>query len=321
LINYVAATGSGKVTLGGTKANVAEDLAGTVHSAEIAAANTDVQNVAAPVDTPTSKVVGVITNATTGALLAGTEVTVSGSGLLFNVGTQYGVGTLTFRTNSAAEFAVNVYANKATTGTVVTVASNGASATKTVVFTSSLTPKALVITAPTSAKPGTAIDVVATVADKWGNGVSADSLTISSSGPGYLNATGSTTTLTSGVVRAKLILGAAETGIVVITATTTNTNGTFATAANRTVTASVNVTDVVANPVAARLAASTKKFYVSVDNAKGLKVVVKVAGKTVKSFVASLTKQTVSIASAKGKKAVKVYVDGDLQVSKTLTIK
>ena len=325
LINYVAASGSGKVTLGGTKANVAEDLAGTVHADEIAAANTDVQNASAPVDTPTSQVVGVITNATTGALLAGTEVTISGSGLLFNVGNQYGVGTLTFRANASAEFAVNVYANKATTGTVVTVASNGASATKTVVFTSSLTPKSLTITAPAYAQAGTAVDVIATVADKWGNGVSADSLTISSSGPGYLNATGSTTTLTSGVVRAKLILGASETGSVVITATTTNTNGTFATAANRTVTAAMTVGLAAAAPATtaatAAVSGSKGKFYVSATNAAAKKVVVKVAGKFAASFTGTAAKKSVAVKATKGSKKVTVFVGGKLVATKTVTVK
>jgi hypothetical protein len=327
LINYVAATGSGKVTLGGTKANIAEDLAGTVHSDEIAAANTDVQNTSAPVDTPTSKVVGVITNATTGALLAGTEVTVSGSGLLFNVGTQYGVGTLTFRANSAAEFAVNVYANKVTTGTVVTVASNGASATKTVVFTSSLDPKSLIISAPTYAQAGTAVDVVATVADKWGNGVSADSLTISSSGPGYLNATGSTTTITSGTVRAKLILGAAETGNVVITATTTNTNGGFATAANRTVTANMTVglasAPASTTAITAAVAGSTKRFFVSVsNNTLARNVVVKVAGRTFATLKGSTAaKKTYVVRAPKGSHKVTVFVGGKLIATKTISVK
>ena len=323
-INYIAAGQSFRVTLGGTRASVAEDLAGTVSEDAAVAANTELSNVLAPVSGATAAIVGVVSNSTTGALNAGAEVTLTGANLLFNVGNQFGLGSITIRANASGEFAVNVFANRVTTGTVVTVTSGGGSATKTVVFTSSLGARSLVVTAPAFATAGTAVDVVATLADKWGNGVSADSLTLSSTGPGYLNSTGSTTTVTSGTVRAKLIFGASETGAAVITATVATSSAALA-AADKTKTATVTIgTAPSATPAGAvaRIAGSTNRFFVSVDgNTLARNVVVRVAGRSFATLKGSATNRSYAVRAPKGSHKVTVFVGGKLIGTKTITVR
>ena len=298
------------------------DVTGVVSSDEIVAADTEIQNVAAPVSGASAVITGVVKNATTGATAGGALVTVKGTGLLFSVANKFAKDELTFYASATGTYSVDVYANKVTSGTVVTVTSLGASDTETVVFTSSLGAKTLTVTAPAFAVAGTAVDVVATLADKWGNGVSASSLTLSSSGAGYLNSTGSATTVTSGTVRAKLIFGAAETGSAVVTATT---DASALTAANRTKTATVTIgtAPAAAGSTSAAIAGSTNRMFVSVSgNTLARNVVVKVAGRTVATLKGSTAaKRTYTIRSTKGSKKVTVFVGGKLIATKTVTVR
>jgi hypothetical protein len=341
--SYVAADGSGTLVDGNDSIGLASgsytisyaaaatytntidtgvDVTGLVSSDEIVAADTEIQNVAAPVSGASAAITGVIKNASTGATAGGALVTVKGTGLLFSVANKFAKDELTFYASSTGTYSVDVYANKVTTGTVVTVTSLGASDTETVVFTSSLGAKTLTVTAPAFAAAGTAVDVVATLADKWGNGVSASSLTLSSSGAGYLNATGSATTVTSGTVRAKLIFGSAETGSAVVTATT---DASALTAANRTKTATVTIgaAPVAASATSAAIAGSTNRMFVSVSgNTLARNVVVKVAGRTVATLKGSTAaKKTYVVRSTKGSKKVTVFVGGKLIATKTVTVK
>jgi hypothetical protein len=320
VIKYVSASA--------TYANVIDSgltLSGSVSADEIAKVDTQIDNLEAPVAT-TGRVTisGTVKNAVTGAAASGALVTVSGEGLLFNVGSAYGLGSLSFYASETGTYTFYVHANKSTDGTVVTVTSNGVAATKSVTFSSSLDAKSLVVTAPAYAAAGTAVDVVATLADKWGNGVSASSLTLSSTGAGYLNATGSTTTLTSGVVRAKLIFGAAESGSAVIKAVVT-TSSTYVLEADKTKTATVTIgaAPVVAPAAAkANVVGKTKAFSVSVSgNAAAKNVVVKVAGKTVATLAGSASAKTYTVKATKGSKKVTVYVGGKLIATKTVSVK
>jgi hypothetical protein len=273
-----------------------------------------------------AKISGVVYQAT-GATAQGASVTISAPGLFFATdlaGTKYvSADSITVNTTeTTGAFAVWALSKKGGTF-AVSITSGSVTKTQNIKWAAAAATdgKNITITAPTSSLPGRAVDVVVLLTDKYGAPVQTtttgnERLSVAITGPGS-NTTIAATTDADGKISFKLIFGAYDTGVATIKVTY-DADGDTTTYSPVVVSQGIAVGQPEA---AARLAASTKKFYVGIDNAKGLKVVVKVAGKTVKSFVASLTKQTVSIASAKGKKAVKVYVDGDLQVSKTLTIK
>jgi hypothetical protein len=290
--------------------------------------NTGATNTVAGTDTTGVEVSGTVADATGANTYA--SVTLSGTGLNFIAnGTLYAAGSVTVQTDASGAFAgVRVLSNKSGKQTL-TVTSGAATSSYVLDFGSPATTAGTTITFtnPTTILPGKTLTFTGKLTDKFGNGVTTGGTStdfkVAYSGPGFAVATLPVTTGTDGTFSVSVLLGASDTGVATLTASYAAANGTFSTSdtgANADI-VKTSVVAVGAPAVAARLAASTKKFYVGLDNAKGEKVVVKVAGKTVKSFTASSAMQTVVIKSTKGKKSVKVYVAGDLVVAKTLTIK
>jgi hypothetical protein len=262
--------------------------------------------------------------------IKGAPITFTGTGLLFKVrGLHiYGLGSLTINTGATGNYDVEVYSNTAGKQTV-TVASGSATKTAVVTFAAAAATTGTVLTlnAPATIVPGKTLTITGKLVDKFGNAVTTNSsvadFKVAYSGPGFVVATLPTETDSTGAFSVSVLLGASDSGPATLTATYGGSKGAY----DSTVTGSTadivkSVTVAVGTPaVSAKANASTKKFYVSVANAKGDKVVIKVAGKTVKSLTAYSNAQTIVVASAKGKKAVKVYVAGDLVLAKTLTVK
>jgi len=211
---------------------------------------------------------GSVSSTTYSAALAGAPVTVSAAGLLLHVtggsNDVWGVGSVSFLASQAGAFSFDVYSQTGGAQTV-TVTSGAISKIFTLTYAaSSANAKTIKLVVPTTTQVGRAVDVVATVLDAFGNGVKGASVTLSSTGPGYLNTTTGTTDAT-GKVTAKLIIGNSETGDAVVTAAVTDS--TTVTAATATVSAGstdANI-DIVNNRVTAVTSFSKGKtvaFYV-----------------------------------------------------------
>jgi hypothetical protein len=170
-------------------------------------------------------VVGTVKNATTADLREGAVVTISGdSEFLFQVGTRYAFGSLTFIADGSGAFEVNVLSNKAVTDSVITVTSNGASNTtaKKVSFTAAAatTGTSLVVTAPASALPGSTFQVTATLTDKYGNPVAVSTTTdvlVEYNGPGIVFGTLPNTFNAKGQLTFAVLLGSNDSGTATLT--------------------------------------------------------------------------------------------------------
>jgi hypothetical protein len=190
----------------------------------LAAQDLRVSNVATPVPGAVVTVTGVVKNATTADVREGAVVTISGdSDFLFQIGTRYAFGSLTFIADASGEFAVNILSNKAVTDSVVTVTSNGASNTtaKKVSFTAaaSTTGTSLVVTSPSSVSPGSTFQVVATLTDKYGNAVAvgAGYVLVEYAGPGIVFGALPTTFNAKGQLQFAVLLGANDSGTAALT--------------------------------------------------------------------------------------------------------
>ncbi len=264
---------------------------------------------------------GTVSNAT-GGVVVGAPVTISAKGLLFvfttaDSKTVYGMDTITVNTTSAGTYSVNVYGDR---GGKQTITVTAAAATKTADVTFAVgTPSALALTAPANAQAGRAVDVVATITDKYGVGSKGTTVAFTTAGPGYLNSASGTTDA-DGKVTLKLILGVAEVGSTVITAKATIAGVEVSKAATVVIAAPVVEAPVV-TPVVAGVSGGTGKFNVAVTNAAGKNVVVKVAGKFFRSFAGSADKKTVALKAPKGSHKVTVYVGGKLVANKTVSVK
>ena len=191
----------------------------------LAAQDLRVSNVATPAPGAVVTVVGTVKNATTADLREGAVVTISGdSEFLFQVGTRYAFGSLTFIADGSGAFEVNVLSNKAVTDSVITVTSNGASNTtaKKVSFTAAAatTGTSLVVTAPASALPGSTFQVTATLTDKYGNPVAVSTTTdvlVEYNGPGIVFGTLPNTFNAKGQLTFAVLLGSNDSGTATLT--------------------------------------------------------------------------------------------------------
>jgi hypothetical protein len=147
-------------------------------------------------------------------------VTVSGTGLLFQV------GTTTFKTDSitflaaAAGTVVKVYSQKAG-AQVVTVTSGTATKTVTLTYATIAAEASTVAysTLPAQAQSGRALDLAAVVSDKWGNTVAGASVAFNNTGVGYVQSTSAVTSDANGKVSGRLIVLQNDMGTSFLTAT------------------------------------------------------------------------------------------------------
>jgi hypothetical protein len=160
-----------------------------------------------------------------GSGLEGVPVTISAKGVIFEftdaAGNEiYSRDTITVPSAAGGSFAVNAYSDGKGGSVVITASAAGLTKTTTVVFAANSSVGSFTITTPASTLPGRTADVIVTALDAVGDAAVGASVTLSSTGPGYLiNTTG--TTLSDGTFATKLLLGSNDTGSAVIKVTMT----------------------------------------------------------------------------------------------------
>jgi hypothetical protein len=242
---------------------------------------------------------GVVNNAANG-LIAGAPVTIKATGLVFKFTTAdgatiYGKDSITVNTSATGAYSVNVYGDRGGKQ-AITVTAGAATASTSVTFAVG-TPATLALKTSAIAKSGRAVDVVATVTDKYGVASKGATVSFTTTGAGYLNSASGVTDA-NGKVTLKLILGSGETGITTVTATT-----------------SIAGVDVVQSGftltgVSAKIT-KAKNSVATVKNAAGATITV-VRGTKSKTVIATSNSQKVTVKGGTG--TVKVYVN-DIKVA------
>ena len=163
---------------------------------------------------------GEVTNAA-GVAVPYAPVTLQAAGFLFVSGSNYSLDEITLRADASGEFSVNVY-SKVGGAQTIRMTSGAATASQALTYAAAVSGAAtdFTLTVPGSSEPGKTVDVAVKVVDKFGNPVQSATVTLTSTGPGYLLNT-SGTTLKNGMVQTKLLLGSNDSGTAVITATMT----------------------------------------------------------------------------------------------------
>ena len=175
--------------------------------------------------------------------LAGVPVTISATGLLFRVGTVYGLGSLTVLSAADGSYSFDVFSRVAGDLTV-TVTAGSASATTVLSYKAlGSTGDTVTIVAPTAVMPGTTLTFVVTVRDSFGNPVettgSAD-VVVLYEGPGFPIAS-PTETDANGQLTYRVLLGTSDTGTAKLTVTYRETGSTTPTANLITASATVQI--------------------------------------------------------------------------------
>ena len=185
--------------------------------------NVDTDSPANGVDTGLT-LSGTVSNAT-GGVIPGALVTITGTGVGFKFTTTgtsldiYGRDSITVRTGAAGTYSVEVYGGTGGLKTL-SVTAGAATASSTVTFAAGGAVSAFTLTTPGASEPGKTVDVFINLTDAYGNPVAGATVTLSSTGPGYLlNTTG--TTLVTGRYSTKLLVGSNDSGTAVISATVT----------------------------------------------------------------------------------------------------
>ena len=185
---------------------------------------TYISNTAAATETaptPTANlwvdVAGTVKNAA-GTAVPYAKVTMSAPKFLFNVdgSTNYVMDEITLIADSAGVFSVKVYSNSGGVNNIA-ISAGAATATQQLTYAGASAGAAadFTVTTPGASEPGRTVDVTVNVTDVNGNGVEGASLTLSSTGPGYLINT-SGTSLSDGTFTTKLLLGANDSGTAVV---------------------------------------------------------------------------------------------------------
>jgi hypothetical protein len=274
-----------------------------------------------------------------GTLLPGTPVTITGAGILFRAksGTTtggfsaedvYGLGSITVYTGTDGSYAVDSYSNKA--GEIAITATAGTVSKSTTPDWNDAAPAkadTITITAPATVAPGTTAGIVIKVTDKYGNPVSVDNtgeyFNVSVTGAG---STSSFTQATDadGLLKINQVLGSNETGSFKVTVkldADTLSTGTLASITKEaTVTVAAPAAPVAAEPVS-KIGTANGRVYVNVKDGKGAVVSVKIGTKWFTKTSLNNDYTFSFKAKKKSKVSVKVYVDGDLSSSKTITVK
>ena len=279
-----------------------------------------------------------------GALLPGALVTVSGdANILFRVGTASGLGSLSFHT-ADGNISVEAYSNKFLTDSVVTVTSNGVSATTKLSFIKSRTDvgTSVVIDAPATVEPGSTLQATLKVVDKFGNAIDTDitatdfsgaggtvkadgeddaDFRVTVTGPGISIGTLPTGT-TSGSAVVNRLLGSKDTGSIVITVTYGGADAVIGTG-DDDITATKTIT-VGAAPAAAKVNVGSfnGKLVVYANGHNGKKISWKVGGKWGSAVATSDTARFARVTPRKGVTvSVQIYVDGVLTLTKSVVTK
>jgi hypothetical protein len=262
-----------------------------------------------------------------GSVAAGVAVTVSATGLFFSTeatgNTYVSANSITLNTDENGAYSAFVFSNKGGTF-ATTVTAGSATATQSLKFAAAAATagSVITITAPESSPAGRSVDVTVALTDANGAPVTtsgSSEITVAVTGVGTYTTIADDTDA-DGLIQFKLVFGTNDIGSAVIKVTyDADDTGTAYDAL--TVSKTIVVGTTVAAKATAGVSGGTKKFNVSVSNAAGKSVVVKVAGKFVTSFTGSASKKTVAVKATKGSKKVTVYVGGKLVATKTVTVK
>jgi hypothetical protein len=280
--------------------------------------------VAFDTDPASSGAVNISTNATLTASVnnAGAAVTVAAKGVTFTVGGVEYADTVTVFSGANGDVSVSAKSNIAGTHTVTFTAGSASKTVSLVVnAVAANSGVTLSITAPTMVKAGKTVVVTVKLVDKYGNPVavpntnaSSPNTTVTYDGPGFVTSNIAQTLDASGASSFRVLLGSSDTGAATVTFTY-DADGSGTTSAVVTKTATILV------GVSASVSAGSKKATSVVKNAMGLTVKVVSGTKSVTKVATSdnykvdLTKLTA------GKKTVKVYVEGILVSSKSVSVK
>ena len=156
-------------------------------------------------------IAGTVKNAA-GTAIPYAPVTIAADKFLFVANSNYVMDSITLFADNTGDFSVNVYSQSSGINNL-SVTAGAASETVTLTYAGATSGAAddFTVTLPATSEPGKTVDVAVMVTDANGNAVEGASMTLSSTGPGYLiNTTG--TSLSDGTFNTKLLLGANDSG-------------------------------------------------------------------------------------------------------------
>jgi trimeric autotransporter adhesin len=316
---------------GSTLYGTAADLSDKVAEKALVELDKRVQSGSTPAYANDVLVNGRVMNSATSAGKQGALVTISGpSNVLFEVGEKAARGTLTFLSGANGNFEVKAYSTTAQKDTVVTVTSNGASATTKVSFTGTGVGEgtSLVVTAPAAVKPASTFQVKAKLTDAYGNNVdtAAGRVKVTYTGPGIIFGTLPTETDANGELQFSVLLGANDTGSVSVTVSyDQNGDGDYVDAKdlNTSATIAINATGTVAAAGKVNVGSFNGKLVVYALGLDGAKISWKVAGKwgTAVADGDALNRFDRPVGASGVNVIVEIYVNGAKQLTKTVLTK
>lgn len=258
---------------------------------------------------------------------AGQSVSVTSTGAMFSTAAQDEkavANTITTLADGAGWWTVSAYVVKAGAATV-TYAAGTATASTTVTAPAALGNQGTVLTIVSvdTILPGKTLVATVKLVDEHGNAVAADdaateSFAVTVTGLGFVGAI-PTKLNASGEATVAVLLGSADEGSVVITATY-DADGAGSKAAVTT-TKTVAVAPAAASEVNVVVGSFNGRWAVRVENAKGSAVTVKVGGKWYKATATSDSYVFSRKSRVGATVLVKVWVAGDLQNEQTITVK
>jgi len=260
---------------------------------------------------------------------AGQSVTVTSTGVQFSTAAQDAkavANTITTLADGAGWWTVSAYVVKAGAATF-TYAAGTATASTTVTAAAALGNQGTALTISGVADtilPGKTLVATVKLVDEHGNPVAADdaateSFAVTVTGLGFVGSL-PTKLNASGEATVAVLLGSADEGSVVITATY-DADGTGTAKAAVTVVKTVLVAPAIASEVNVVVGSFNGRWAVRTENAKGSAVSIKVGGKWFKATATS-DNFVISRKSKVGATVlVKVWIAGDLQNEQTITVK
>jgi hypothetical protein len=258
---------------------------------------------------------------------AGQSVSVTSAGAMFSTAAQDEkavANTITTLADGAGWWTVSAYVVKAGAATF-TYAAGAATASTTVTAAATLGNQGTVLTIVSvdTILPGKTLVATVKLVDEHGNAVAADdaateSFAVTVTGLGFVGAI-PTKLNSSGEATVAVLLGSADEGSVVITATY-DQDGAGSKAAITT-TKTVAVAPAVASEVNVVVGSFNGRWAVRVENAKGSAVSIKVGGKWYKANATSDNYVFSRKSKVGASVLVKVWVAGDLQNEQTITVK
>jgi hypothetical protein len=262
---------------------------------------------------------------------AGQSVTLTaGTGVLFSNAaedTAAVASTYTTTADGTGRFTVSAYVTKAGAATINYVAGTAtASTTVTAAANDGTKGTVLSIVSVDTILPGKTLVATVKLVDEFGNPVPAgagtpvtESFSVTVTGLGFVGSL-PTKLNASGEATVTVLLGSADEGNVVITATY-DADGAGTAKAAVTATKTVAVAPAAAPEVNAVIGSFNGRWAVRVENAKGSTVVIKVGGNWYKVTAASDSFVFSRKSRVGASVLVKVWVAGDLQNEQTITVK